>query len=144
MMKMISLLHTCTMVEQQQSPAVPDFKGKYIKRRYQNLCAPCLLTEGETARIFKAEVIGHLPAYICCLTWCYNCLLCGFQTAFVKEAIDTRDFSVKWGAVLWVCPSPLPSVVTWDLWFFVCLGFLLVWFFKNAGGEKVLQYPVLY
>lgn len=27
MMKMIQLLHTYTLVEQQQSPAVPDFKG---------------------------------------------------------------------------------------------------------------------
>lgn len=91
MMKMIQLLHTYTLVEQQQSPAVQDFKGKYFKSVYQNLCAPCLLIKRKTTLIFKAEVIGHLPAYLHCLTWCYN-----YFFLWLPRCICTRCSRYPW------------------------------------------------
>lgn len=90
MMKMIQLLHTYTLVEQQQSPAVPDFKGN-TSRVYQNLCAPSLLSKRKTTLIFKAEVIGHLPAYLHCLTLCYN-----YFFLWLPRCICTRCNRYPW------------------------------------------------
>lgn len=125
---------------------MPDFKGKYIKHTYQNLCAPCLPKQWYTAPIFKAEVIGHLLAYLHCLTWCYNCFFCGFQAAFVKEARDTLHFPSEWRLR---CSKETFSIsFCWNYSSndFLLLGFLLVFkeFLMNFYYVGMKCYSICY